>query len=72
MGRILIKGGSIISMDPAIKDLPHGDVLVERYRAALRRYRMLASAQQFRCAVTTQAACAFQQRRHNKTVPPHS
>lgn len=29
MGRILIKGGSIISMDPAIKDLPRGDVLVE-------------------------------------------
>lgn len=29
MGRIHIKGGSIISMDPAIKDLPRGDVLVE-------------------------------------------
>jgi 5-methylthioadenosine/S-adenosylhomocysteine deaminase len=29
MGRILIKGGSIISMDPAIKDLPRGDVLVD-------------------------------------------
>ena len=29
MGRILIKGGSIISMDPTVKDLPRGDVLVE-------------------------------------------
>jgi cytosine/adenosine deaminase-related metal-dependent hydrolase len=29
MGRIHIKGGSIISMDPRIKDLSRGDVLVE-------------------------------------------
>jgi cytosine/adenosine deaminase-related metal-dependent hydrolase len=29
MGRILIKGGSIISMDPQIKDLAGGDVLIE-------------------------------------------
>jgi dihydroorotase-like cyclic amidohydrolase len=29
MGRIHIKGGSIISMDPSIKDMPFGDVLVE-------------------------------------------
>jgi hypothetical protein len=28
MGRILIKGGSIISMDPQIKDLAGGDVLI--------------------------------------------
>jgi cytosine/adenosine deaminase-related metal-dependent hydrolase len=34
MSRILIKGGSIISMDPAIKDLPRGDVLVEQDRIA--------------------------------------
>lgn len=34
MTRLLIKGGSIVSMDPAIKDLPQGDVLVENGRIA--------------------------------------
>ncbi|MEI7805664.1 MAG: amidohydrolase family protein [Hyphomicrobiales bacterium] len=34
MSRILIKGGSIISMDAGIKDLPRGDVLVENGRIA--------------------------------------
>lgn len=34
MTRLLIKGGSIVSMDPAIKDLPCGDVLVENGRIA--------------------------------------
>lgn len=29
MSRTIIKGGSIVSMDPKIKDLPKGDVLVE-------------------------------------------
>ncbi len=29
MRRIIIKGGSIISMDPAIKDLPRGDVMID-------------------------------------------
>ena len=29
MSRLLIKGGSIISMDATIKDLPRGDILVE-------------------------------------------
>ena len=32
MGRMVIKGGTVISMDPAIKDLPRGDVLVEDQR----------------------------------------
>lgn len=34
MSRLLIKSGSIVSMDPAIKDLPRGDVLVENGRIA--------------------------------------
>jgi len=34
MSRILIKGGSVITMDPTIKDLPRGDVLVEDGRIA--------------------------------------
>ena len=34
MTRLLIKGGSIVSMDAAIKDLPRGDVLVENGRIA--------------------------------------
>lgn len=34
MNRLLIKGGSIVSMDPAIKDIPRGDVLVENGRIA--------------------------------------
>jgi cytosine/adenosine deaminase-related metal-dependent hydrolase len=34
MSRILIKGGTIISMDASIKDLPRGDVLVENDRIA--------------------------------------
>ena len=29
MARILIKGGSVVTMDPAIKELPRGDVLIE-------------------------------------------
>ena len=29
MQRLLIKGGSIVSMDPNVKDLPRGDVLIE-------------------------------------------
>jgi len=34
MTRIVIKGGTIVSMDPAIKDLPRGDVLVENGKIA--------------------------------------
>ena len=34
MTRLLIKGGSIVSMDAAIKDLPQGDVLVDNGRIA--------------------------------------
>lgn len=34
MARILIKGGSVVTMDPAIKDLPRGDVLIENGRIA--------------------------------------
>lgn len=34
MSRLLIKGGSIVSMDPDVKDLPRGDVLVENGRIA--------------------------------------
>ena len=34
MQRLLIKGGSIVSMDPAVKDLPQGDVLIENGRIA--------------------------------------
>lgn len=34
MTRLLIKGGSIVSMDPVIRDLPRGDVLVENGRIA--------------------------------------
>lgn len=34
MTRLLIKGGAIVSMDAAIKDLPRGDVLVENGRIA--------------------------------------
>ena len=34
MTRLLIKGGSIVSMDATIKDLPRGDVLVENGRIA--------------------------------------
>ncbi len=34
MSRLLIKGGSIVSMDPAVKDLPRGDVLIENGRIA--------------------------------------
>jgi len=34
MTRILIKGGSIVSMDPAIKDLARGDLLVENGKIA--------------------------------------
>jgi cytosine/adenosine deaminase-related metal-dependent hydrolase len=30
--RLLIKGGSIVSMDPGVKDLPRGDVLIEDRR----------------------------------------
>src|SRR5258708_2347467 len=32
MQRILIKGGSVITMDPALGDLPTGDVLIEGAR----------------------------------------
>ncbi|MBX3553938.1 MAG: amidohydrolase family protein [Pseudolabrys sp.] len=34
MARILIKGGSIVTMDPAIKDLPRGDILIENGKIA--------------------------------------
>lgn len=34
MTRLLIKGGAIVSMDAAVKDLPCGDVLVENGRIA--------------------------------------
>src|SRR5437763_1819598 len=34
MSRTLIKGGSVITMDPAIADLPRGDVLIEDGRIA--------------------------------------
>lgn len=34
MKRVLIKGGSVISMDAAVKDLPRGDVLIEDDRIA--------------------------------------
>ncbi|MCF8477128.1 MAG: amidohydrolase family protein [Pseudolabrys sp.] len=34
MSRLLIKGGSIVSMDSDVKDLPRGDVLVENGRIA--------------------------------------
>lgn len=34
MARMLIKGGSIVTMDPKLKDLPRGDVLVENGRIA--------------------------------------
>ena len=34
MARILIKGGSVITMDPKVVDLPRGDVLVENDRIA--------------------------------------
>src|SRR5581483_6095237 len=29
MSRILVKGGSIVTMDPALRDLPRGDILIE-------------------------------------------
>jgi len=34
MSRKLIKGGSVVTMDPAIKDLPRGDILIENDRIA--------------------------------------
>jgi len=34
MGRILITGGAVISMDRRIADLPVGDVLIENDRIA--------------------------------------
>lgn len=34
MARTLIKGGSIVTMDPAIKDLPRGDILIENGKIA--------------------------------------
>ncbi len=34
MSRLLIKGGSIVSMDAGVKDLPRGDVLIENGRIA--------------------------------------
>lgn len=34
MKRLLIKGGSIVSMDAGVKDLPRGDVLIEAGRIA--------------------------------------
>jgi cytosine/adenosine deaminase-related metal-dependent hydrolase len=34
MSRILVKAGSVVTMDPAIKDLPRGDVLIENDRIA--------------------------------------
>lgn len=34
MARTLIKGGTIVTMDPAIKDLPRGDILIENGKIA--------------------------------------
>jgi len=34
MGRILIKGGALVTMDRRIADLPAGDVLIENDRIA--------------------------------------
>jgi cytosine/adenosine deaminase-related metal-dependent hydrolase len=47
MGRILIRGGTIISMDRRVRDLPHGDVLIEndKIAAVARRIETPAGAE---------------------------
>ena len=34
MARMLIKGGCVVTMDPQLRDLPQGDVLIDNGRVA--------------------------------------
>ncbi|HYC80448.1 MAG TPA: amidohydrolase family protein, partial [Solirubrobacterales bacterium] len=56
-GRVLIRGATVISMDPAVGDLPRGDILIEGSRIEAIGSDLGAAASQGQAVVVEAAGC---------------